>query len=156
MAGCRQQKTPRCILMYIRVWSNVATYDDCQSLAITKQYLMFLAGPGRHGDEHLHTQVPAPWGRGPHLGGLIAGHRRGVDRQGPEVPRQARAPADVPHGDQDLERSHCHALPSCLVFLFSFTPPPWFLMSILALFLVTVSCIFKYFFPLIQLFVSVI
>lgn len=60
--------------------------------------------PGRFGDEHFHSQVPATRGRGPHLRDIVSGRRGDADSQGTATPCQTRARTDLPHGDQDIER----------------------------------------------------
>lgn len=45
-------------------------------------------GPGWFGDEHVHTQVPATGGCGPHHCDIITGRRGDPDSQGAPAPCQ--------------------------------------------------------------------
>ncbi|XP_061525564.1 heat shock protein beta-7 isoform X2 [Phycodurus eques] len=45
-------------------------------------------GPGRFGDEHIHPQVSAARGRGPHLGDVISGRRGDAHGSGAATPGQ--------------------------------------------------------------------
>lgn len=69
--------------------------------------LSLTAGTGWLRDEHLHAQVSATGGRGPHLSDVISGCRGDPHSQGTATPGQTRARTDLPHGDQDLKGGGC-------------------------------------------------